>query len=451
MIFAFSLRLRLLFLILVPLLLMSVGALSWQYRQSVSSANAVFDQKLSLMTLAIFSDMQASGGESLSPATKALFEEAGGALFFYHVRGPDGGFVTGYSPPPVRPKSVDRIANELVFFDSTHRGREVHVVQLRQIAQVDQLTGDVVVSVWQDRAERQNFTTQLVLQGLLIAGLLLLTVLVVVFFGIGVGLRPLRSLESAISQRSSSDLSPIQRQVPQEVETIVQRLNELFRDVRSSQKDQDRFISNAAHQLRNPVAGIQALAEVASRSQTLHDAKERLRDLTKASQSLSRLTQQLLSYERVRQTKEKKTTVMIDSFLRHVVQEQGAAILKHDVALSFEPGCGQQTMALDEALMAQAIANLIDNALVHGGANLSHISVESKRVKGVFRITVANDGMPVPKPLRERIFERFEQGGAGEGTGLGLAIVKEIAQAHQASVGYRYANGSNIFTIIFDG
>lgn len=106
MLFARSLRLRLLSLILMPLVAVAVLAIGWQYKQSRLSAESVFDQKLSIMALAIFRDLIATNGESLSPATKLLFEEAAGASFFYHVRGPDGSFVTGYSPPPFNAKSV---------------------------------------------------------------------------------------------------------------------------------------------------------------------------------------------------------------------------------------------------------------------------------------------------------------------------------------------------------
>ena len=86
------------------------------------------------------------------------------------------------------------------------------------------------------------------------------------FFGVRLGLRPLKSLEEAISQRSGSDLRPIKREVPNEVTHIVQRLNELFEEVTKSQSKQERFISNAAHQLRNPIAGIHSLGEVVKSS-----------------------------------------------------------------------------------------------------------------------------------------------------------------------------------------
>ena len=106
-----SLRIRLLVLILVPLFLTASIGVAWQYIKSTQLAEEVFDQKLSIMALAIYRDLLVTNGERLSPATKALFEEAADSKFFYHVRGPDGGFITGYSPPPSRPLDPDLCDN----------------------------------------------------------------------------------------------------------------------------------------------------------------------------------------------------------------------------------------------------------------------------------------------------------------------------------------------------
>ena len=93
------------------------------------------------MALAIYRDLLVTNGERLSPATKALFEEAADSQFFYHVRGPDGGFITGYSPPPLRPLDRDLTLNTPTLFTSIHRGQPVQVVQLMEKARIDGLEG----------------------------------------------------------------------------------------------------------------------------------------------------------------------------------------------------------------------------------------------------------------------------------------------------------------------
>ena len=136
-----SLRLRLLVLILVPLFVAAALGLTWQYRKSAQLAEDVFDQKLSIMALAIYRDLLVTNGERLSPSTKALFEEAADSQFFYHVRGPDGGFITGYSPPPLRPRERELALNTPILFTSVHRGQPVQVVQLMERAKIDGLEG----------------------------------------------------------------------------------------------------------------------------------------------------------------------------------------------------------------------------------------------------------------------------------------------------------------------
>lgn len=434
MLFPQSLRLRLIALILTPLLAVTVGVLSWQHDQARQSTTAIFDQKLSIIALAIYRDLLATNGEQLSPATKLLFEEASGAPFFYHVSGPDGSFVTGYSPPPIRPFDRALPTQELVFFESTHRNQPVKVVQLLERTELDQLRGDVIVSVWQDLAQRDEFATWLLLRGVIIAALLLGTTIFVVFFGIRRGLLPLQSLEDAILQRSALDLSPIKRQVPGEVRQIVHRLNTLFAEVTRSQSEKDRFISNAAHQLRNPIASIHSLAEVTQSSPSLADAQERNGQLLTASAQLVRLTEQLLSYESLHHTNIALQPLAIDQVIADAATKYGRAVIAADLDFSFDPGCAATQIQGDPLLIEQAIGNLIDNACKHGGAPLRQIAIRTYRYHTHVEVHVCNDGIPVNADNLHRIFDRFEQGEEAVGSGLGLAIVREICIRHGGDV-----------------
>ena len=437
MLFQHSLRLRLLTLILIPLLLVASGALVWQYKQSEKSSELVFEQKLSIMALAIFRDLLATEGENLSPVTRSLFEEAAGARFFYHVKGPDGSFVTGYSAPPRRPATVKLDPQQPVFFQSTHRGKPVQVVQLLELAEIDGLSGEVIVSVWQGLDQSRQFTARLSRQGLIIAGVLLLTASLVVMFGIRIGLRPLESLEAAIIRRTGTDLSPIRRKVPFEVRQIVTRLNSLFAEVAKAQHEKDRFISNATHQLRNPIAGIQSLAEVTRDASTLAEARQRNAELLSASRQLVRLTEQLLSYERIHNKHPRLEPVRLDGWLEHVATAQADRILGSGIEFAFEANCGSAMVLADGLVLEQAIVNIIDNALKHGGPVLSMIQLSSHEEGDWLVIRISNDGTPVAGAEQDRLFERFEQStaGGGAGLGLGLAIVREACLLHGGHAG----------------
>lgn len=434
-----SLRLRLLVLILVPLFIAAALGLAWQYRKSAQLAEDVFDQKLSIMALAIYRDLLVTNGERLSPATKALFEEAADSQFFYHVRGPDGGFITGYSPPPLRPPGYKPAPTTPTLFTSVHRGQPVQVVQLMERAKIDGLEGLVIVSVWQDLEQRQTLANNLAIQSGLTALFLISTVCLVVFFGIRLGLQPLSSVEQAISIRSSTDLRPIRRNVPVEVRHIVRRLNKLFSDVTEEQASRDRFISNAAHQLRNPIAAIQSLAEVAQDAPNLAEAKQRTHELVNASRTLVRLTEQLLSYERLRNSPMRKQMHEFDQFVADTLSAVADKVFDAKVELSFAGKCGSTTVEIDAMLLEQAILNVIDNALVHGGKKLKTITVATRKDREYLYLSICNDGMSIPASSRRHLFERFEQGQPSAdhsrtGTGLGLAIVREICTLHQADI-----------------
>lgn len=449
-----SLRIRLLVLILVPLFLAASIGVAWQYRNSSQLAEKVFDQKLSIMALAIYRDLLVTNGERLSPATKALFEDAADSQFFYHVRGPDGGFVTGYSPPPLRPLDRDLTLNTPTLFTSIHRGQPVQVVQLMERATIDGLEGPVQVSVWQDLQQRQALAANLAIQSGLTALLLISTVCLVVVFGIRIGLKPLSSVEQAISIRSSTDLRPIKRNVPVEVSHIVRRLNKLFRDVTEEQASRVRFISNAAHQLRNPIAAIQSLAEVAQDAPNLSEAQKRNRELVTASRSLVRLTEQLLSYERIRNSPVHKQIHEFDGFISRILSAQISKVVNSKVELSFSGKCENTVIEIDSLLIEQAVLNIIDNALVHGGDKLKNITVSTKNDTDYVYLSVCNNGLSIPASSRHHLFERFEQGQPSakqnrEGAGLGLAIVKEICMLHQADISVSSAAAKTCFQFRF--
>ena len=224
-----------------------------------------------------------------------------------------------------------------------------------------------------------------------------------------------------------------------EVRHIVQRLNKLFSEVTEEQSSRDRFVSNAAHQLRNPIAAIQSLAEVAQDAPDLSEAQKRNRELVMASRSLVRLTEQLLSYERVRNSPVHKQPHEFDKFIAGILSTCISKVQKSQVELSFLGKCGKAEIDIDHLLVEQAILNIIDNALVHGGDKMKNITVSTKKNRDYIYLSVCNDGLSIPASSRRHLFERFEQGQLSanrqrEGAGLGLAIVKEICISHQADI-----------------
>ncbi len=263
-----SLRLRLTAIILVPLVTLASLAGLWQLGNARATAADVFNRSLLSAALAVANDVAISGGDALSPDTRDILDSTSGGPVFYHVYAPDGVIVAGYATPPVGiPRPVSEIARP-TYFDAIYFGRDVSGVRLQTRTEIEGFAGIFTTTVWQDRSVRSAFVQDLVLRSFIVIAGLITTLGLIVWFGIRLGLRPLTDLEEAIEARSGDELSPIRRAVPLEVEGIVATLNRLFAQVSKSMTAQSEFIANAAHQLRNPIAGVLSLAEAVERAPT---------------------------------------------------------------------------------------------------------------------------------------------------------------------------------------
>lgn len=429
-----SLRLRLSVLILVPLLIVSIAAVIWRLDNARTTAERIFDRNLVMLSLAVSRDVAYSGGDTLSETTSNLFKEMSGGSVFYHVYGPDGSFVTGYSSPPVRPRDVAFETNTPLLFDTNYQGIPARAVSLAEPVEIEGIRGPAVVTVWQHLKARQDFAKTLAMQAILLALILVMTVAMVVYFGVQIGLRPLQQLEAAIQKRSTSDLRPIERQIPAEARGIVQRLNELFGKLTEAQISKDRLISNAAHQLRNPVAAIHTMAQAVETSKTLEDSRHRASELVQETRLAMRLTQQMLSLERLKAMEPDLHLSNLNTFLTSVGARVGTSILSADVDFELCLPEIEINVKIDPTLLGEALSNLVDNALKHAGPELTKITISLSQAGARALICVENDGHLIPQETAEHIFERFTQGNESQGAGLGLSIVQEIVAAHGGEI-----------------
>ncbi len=426
-----SLRKRLILIILLPLIAISVMAGVWRYTVAQRTAEALYDRSLLAVALAISRDVAVSGGDALSAVTRDLMRNAAEGEVFYHVHGPDGVYVTGYATPPVPATQALRDPVSPLLFSAVYRGQDVRAVQLRETANLDGLEGISTVTVWQPLDNRERLAADLAGRAAIVIGILILTVAAVVWFGVERGLRPLTNLEAAISQRSSSDLRPIRRPLPKELSGLVATLNLLFDRVQRSIDSKEIFISNAAHQLRNPVAGVLSLAQSLQSAPDARDRDGRIADLVEAARHTSRLATQLLSYERAQASAPAETQTRFDlaAMTETVVDRIAPKVLRSDVELEFEGAPHPAWLRGDEVLFAEAIDNLIDNAVQHGGPQLCRIEV-SVAVEGADAvITVRDDGKGIAPQHHLRAMSRFSQLSGGGGSGLGLPIAASVVRA----------------------
>lgn len=430
-----SLRQRLLLLILTPLIVIACLLGYGRYTSALSTAEDLFDRALLAATLAISRDVEVSGGDALSVTTRDLIAEAAGGQVFYHVAGPDRAYITGYGYPPVPPPGLPDLAASPQYYVSIYRDEQVRALRLIEQTQDGPLQGLATVTVWQRQSERHDFARSLAQEAGVLLATLLAAVAVVIWFGVNLGLRPLLDLENAIAARSSDDLSQIRRRVPKEVQGIVSTLNALFGQVRAAMQARDVFISNAAHQLRNPVAGILALSEAAETATSDTERVERIADVRAAAARTARLTTQMLAIERIKGTPSNANTPLdLNEVAEAVATRNAERVLNANVAFDFQPAPGPAMIEGDPVMLTEAVENLIDNALVHGATDLSRIEIRVTVSGGAAMLTVADDGHGLAPVDAATAIARFSQVQPSEGSGLGLAIVDEVARMHGAQL-----------------
>lgn len=322
-------------------------------------------------------------------------------------------------------------------------------LQMRDIA--DDI---VVVQVAETDRKRKELAQDVMAAVLLPQTLLLLLSALAVRSGIQTGLKPLARIEAALHARSQADLSPLpDAEVPAEVRPLTDAVNALLQRLEAALGVQQRFVADAAHQLRTPLAALKVQIERTLReSQSAQDG-EALEQMRRSVDRLTRLANQLLTLARAEPGAESRIRFEpLD--LRALAFEVGASYvpraLQQGADLGFAGGEAPVMVQGDALLLGELLRNLLDNALAHGRRNgRITLGVEDGAHPALI---VEDDGPGIPETEREAVFARFHRlpGSAGGGSGLGLAIVREIARAHGAEAGLETPPGGGArFRVVF--
>jgi two-component system sensor histidine kinase TctE len=275
------------------------------------------------------------------------------------------------------------------------------------------------------------------------------------WLGVSQGLKPLTDLAAQIESRDQNNLAPVpQTGLPRETRVLAARINDLLARLGSALTAQKRFVADAAHQLRTPLAAVMLHTERARRAPDIAAEKQALEALHRSVERAARMCQQLLSLARTEPEASNAVEfkpVDLVSLARRVGEEWIPRALKRDVDFGLIAPETPVHITGDERLLAEALSNLIDNALRYGqpSGRVSVIVEDGPRPK----LAVQDDGPGIPEDERVRIFERFYrlEGAAGDGCGLGLAIVDEIARLHSSTVEVSSGSGGqgSRFTVVF--
>lgn len=427
-----SLRSRLFVLIILPMVGVALASAVVLYWLARDMSQDLYDDTLKVVAHVVSREVVLTKGDVL---TDSLLDSLVGALgdpIFYQVRAADGRFLTGHSDAPVpQEESLDVPGGTPVFFDAVYHDRPVRAVILREFISDPDFDGWTIVQVWQTVTQREALSITLLSQSALNLLLLIASAAALVWFGINRGLGPLTDLRAAVALRTENDLRPIRRPVPSEVAPLVGTINVLFGRLRAELDRRNAFIGNAAHQLRNPVAAIQAQAEAALTAGDGEGRMARLRDLVESARRLSRMSHQLLNFDIASALGKagSEQTADLSELVAEVARRHVPRALRAGVDIELEPADVPLLVLGNRVMLEEAVDNLIDNALkygcVDGGRIVLHVAQEEQSAV----LTVADDGPGIPSDDAERVFDRFvrlSDDDSGDGCGLGLSIVRAI-------------------------
>jgi len=431
-------RKLLLWLLLPQLVLwLSGGFLAW--RVALQNGEKGIDQTLTQSVRALARQIKPIGDGLLVDFPKAaqdILEQDPTDRITYMVSSPPGRFLLGNAllPPP---PSVEVRMGEPYLYQALLEGKPLRVAFLDVDYGTPQTRQTLRVQVAQSLTVRERIAQELLEEMLLPMGLMGLALSALVYAGVLRGLQPLKRLQAQIDQAglrhqgSDSPLPPIElTEAPQEVHSLASTINRLLETVARGQQKEKRFLNDAAHQLRTPLAGLIGQTELALHESHEPAVQERLHKVLSAAQRSAHLVHQLLQLARSESSVEMQS-IDLASLAREVAREWAARALAHGMDLGYE-GADSLPAQGHPLLLREALNNLIDNALHYAGHGATVTVRVAREEPGHWALLVVEDDGPgVRAEHLGDLFARFWRGSdqAG-GCGLGLSIVEEIATRH---------------------
>jgi two-component system sensor histidine kinase TctE len=429
---------------LAPLLLLWPMSIAITYLVAKSIANQPFDRALEDSVTVLAQQVREVDGavvKRLPGSARDILRADDVDSVYFQILGPGGRYVDGDRDLPP-PQDEDKFrAGAILFRNDSLHGTPVRIAF--SYIDLDESDADeprrALVQVAETLEKRAQLANEIIKGVILPQFIILPIVLALVWFALARGLSPLAQLQQRIRARRSDDLSPIEPgQVPEEITPLVGSLNDLLARLSLSIDMQKRFIADAAHQMKTPLAGMRMQSELALRQTDHAEIHRSLLQLAKSSDAATRLVNQLLALARAEnQSQGGRPLLALDlaELARAGVQDWVQASFAQQIDLGFEqPGhpiiIGGHAMMLRELL-----SNLIDNALRYTPAGGS-VTVRVRVAGELALLEVEDTGPGIAPAERHHVFERFYRilGSSAEGSGLGLAIVREIAQQHGAEV-----------------
>jgi two-component system sensor histidine kinase TctE len=435
---------------LTPLLLLWPVSLvlTWLVAQNI--ADKPFDRALeynvrALAQLVTVNDKRAQFNLPL-PARELLRANDSDTVY-YQVLGTRGEYLSGERELPLPPKEEFVEPGEVRIRDDVVRGDEVKVASTWVKLPLPGAK-PALVQVAETLEKRSLLATEIVKGVMLPQFAILPLAVLLVWLALVQAIKPLHQLEERIRARKPDDLSPIEAQaVPLEVAPLVHSVNDLLLRLKDSIATQKRFLADAAHQLKTPLAGLRMQADLAQREgANAEELKQSLRQIGRASIRATHTVNQLLALARAESSGAAmpRTPCDLAELTMSVVRDCVPRAIERHIDLGYEgtqPHAKGGQLAGNPTLLKELIRNLVDNAINYIPSSLDKPGIITARVLTdpfgrALVLQVEDSGPGVPQSERELIFQPFYRalGTEADGSGLGLPIVLEIAHQHNATV-----------------
>jgi two-component system sensor histidine kinase TctE len=437
-----SLRRQLLTGILLPVTACITFNIWWDYGSSLEVLHTAYDRSLLASAKTISEQLTVEGYDehahieaTVPYSALEAFEADTQTRMYYRVSSMNGALISGFEDLPAWQGQIPAqppFAALVDFYDSTFRDQPVRIAVLLQPVASATGRGMAVIQVAETLQLRRNPAWRLLTETIWQHGVLLLLIAGTVLIVVQRVTRPVREVGDAMGQRTSNELRPIHlTSVPRELQPLMDGMNRVMERLRLLLTYQKRFVRDASHQLRTPLAVLKVQVQSARRGDL--PAQEALQEIEATVDRATQLANQMLSLAKVEQLRQHEAPVTAwDAIVREVALDLAPLIA--DKLLDFELQADTPTpVQAHEWMLRELVRNLLHNAIRHApwGSSLL-VVLQPTAAQGApaqASLHITDQGPGLPAELLERLYEPFSAGDSRNGSGLGLAICMEIVQA----------------------
>jgi two-component system, OmpR family, sensor histidine kinase TctE len=419
-----------------------LGLAAWQY--ATIAARQAYDRLLSGAAVQIAENVYVQGGVvALDPPVAAIATLSAYDLVYYKVVDPRGVTVAGYEDLESM-ATAETLRSGIVLEDGTYHGQRVRIATIGRRIDDLHLGGWATIVVAQVTDAQTALASELTSKALGVISIMSILALLATGLAVGFGLKPLALIEREIVQRRPDVLRPIQTKPPVEVRNLVRAIDDFMRRLSDRMAVMQRFIADAAHQIRTPLAALDAQVEILSNAPPHKRRAEHIARVRERTTELARLTSQLLDHAMVIHRSDAACVVPVDlnELAKSVLAKSVPLSLSREVDIAFEIAQPAPLVQGDVVSLREALANLIDNALAHGAR--SRLDVAVGAMKGTAWIEVRDDGDSFDVERANDLIAPFAKGEQSGGSGLGLSIADAVARAHGGGLEFAREDGLTI-------